>query len=150
MIGFWIVVGGIIALALGPPLFGALTRALTNPPSITNLHTITPVLSKSVIEIGFDYQPSNTQGDIKVQFFTAGEIIDSQTLDTKEMTPGSQTVSTTAFLDTSYADGTVTLYWCPNYNCTNQQEMGTTDFSLPTDDSTFQVACRLEMEQSTG
>jgi hypothetical protein len=142
LIGFWLVVGGAIALALAPPLFGALERALINPPSITNLHMSS--LANSVIEIDFDYQPGNTQGSINAQFFTGGEMIDNQMLDTKDMTPGSQAVLTTAFLSTSYGTGTVTLYWCPNYDCTNQQEMGTMSFSITTYYSTLQAACRLE------
>lgn len=121
-----------IACALILALLGAiLFSALAKPPAIINLRLANPgFVADGTVKVSFIYQPGNIPGYIEAHFFNEGEVIDAQKLDTNNMMAGSQTVSSSAFSYVSARDGTISLFWCPYYNCTQAQPMGSLEFTV--------------------
>jgi hypothetical protein len=46
------------------------------------------------------------------------------------MTAGSQTASSSAMSDVATGDATVSLFWCPNYDCKQAKQVGFIDFTV--------------------
>jgi hypothetical protein len=117
----------LILVLLGAILFLASVQS----PTITDLQLANPgFVARSSIEIGFNYQPGNTPGFIEAQFYNESGVVDTQKLDTKDVKAGSQTVSSRVLPGIYAGGGTVSLSWCPYYDCSRAQPLGSLDFTL--------------------
>lgn len=121
-----------IACVLILALLGAiLFSALAKPPATINLHMVNSgFVADGTVKVSFIYQPGNIPGYIEARFFNEGAVFDTQKLDTANMIADSQTISSSAFSDAPTRDGTISLFWCPYYNCMLAQPMGSLEFTV--------------------